>query len=62
MVISEKENDKKSSQILSESDKISISKMMKKLSIKEVVSFINENRKISKKLIYNYCLKIKNEK
>ena len=62
VVISEKENDKKSSQILSESDKISISKMIKKLSIKEVVSFINENRKISKKLIYNYCLKIKNEK
>jgi len=62
VVISEKENDKKNSQILSESDKTSISKMMRKLSIKEVVSFMSENRKISKKLIYNHCLKLKNEK
>ena len=62
VVISEKENDKKNSQILSESDKISISNMMKKFSIKEVVNFMSENRKISKKLIYNHCLKLKNEK
>ena len=62
VVISEKENDKKNSQTLSESDKTSISKMMRKLSIKEVVSFMSENRKISKKLIYNHCLKLKNEK
>ena len=62
VIISEKENDKKNSQILSESDKVNIKKMMKKLSIKEVVSFVSENRKVSKKLIYNFCLKIKNEK
>ena len=62
VIISEKENDKKNSQRLSESDKVNIKKMMKKLSIKEVVSFVSENRKVSKKLIYNFCLKIKNEK
>ena len=62
VIISEKGNNKKNSQILSESDKINIKKMMKKLSIKEVVSFVSENRKVSKKLIYNFCLKIKNEK
>ena len=62
VIISEKEDDKKNAQILSESDKVNIKKMMKKLSIKEVVSFVSENRKFSKKLIYNFCLKIKNEK
>ena len=62
VIISEKGNNKKNSQILSESDKVNIKKMMKKLSIKEVVSFVSENRKVSKKLIYNFCLKIKNEK
>ena len=62
VIISEKGNNKKNPQILSESDKVNIKKMMKKLSIKEVVSFVSENRKVSKKLIYNFCLKIKNEK
>ena len=62
VIISEKGNNKKNPQILSESDKVNIKKMMKKLSIKEVVSFVSENRKFSKKLIYNFCLKIKNEK
>ena len=62
VIISEKGNNKKNPQILSESDKVNIKKMMKKLSIKEVVSFMSENRKVSKKLIYNFCLKIKNEK
>ena len=33
-----------------------------KLSIKEIVSFINHNRSISKKEIYNYCLSLKDEK
>ena len=62
VIISEKGNNKKNPQILSESDKVNIKKMIKKLSIKEVVSFVSENRKVSKKLIYNFCLKIKNEK
>ena len=38
-----------------------IKKMIKKLSIKEITHLIGENKKISKKEIYNYCLKLKNE-
>ena len=62
IVISEKKEDKKISQILSESDKRIINKMINKLSIKEISSIINENNKIPKKVIYDYCLTIKNEK
>ena len=61
LVISEKKTDKKNSHILSESDKIIIEKMIDKLSIKEITNLINKNNKISKKEIYNYCIKLKNE-
>lgn len=62
IVISEKKIDKKSSEFLGESDKKNIRKMIKKFSIKEITNFICQNNNISKKEIYNYCLKIKNEK
>ena len=62
VVISEKKIDKSTSQALSESDKSIIDKMINKLSIKEITNFINQNRDVSKKEIYNYCLKLKNEK
>ena len=62
IVISENINKKKESQILNESDKRLISKMINKLSIKEITDLINQNKKISKKIIYDYCLKTKNEK
>ena len=62
IVISEKNEDKKISQILNESDKRIINKIINKLSVKEISSIINENNKIPKKVIYDYCLKIKNEK
>ena len=61
IVISEKEISKKTSQILSESDKRVINKMIDKLSIKEIINIINKEEKISKKEIYNYCVKLKNE-
>ena len=35
--------------------------MINKLSIKEIISLINYNNRISKKEIYDYCLKLKNE-
>ena len=35
---------------------------MKKLSIKDIVAEIKKNKDIAKKEIYNYCLKLKNEK
>ena len=61
IVISEKKKIKKGSLLLSESDKSNIRKMIKKLSIKEIVNLISQNNSVSKKKIYNFCLKLKNE-
>jgi 16S rRNA (cytidine1402-2'-O)-methyltransferase len=61
IVISEKKIKKNHSQELSESDMNIIKKMINKLTIKEITQIISQNRDISKKEIYNYCLKIKNE-
>ena len=62
IVISEnKQDDKNNSKILSESDKQIIGKMINKLSIKEIVTLINKDNRISRKEIYNYYLKLKNE-
>ena len=62
IVISEKEKTKKTSPKLEESDKRIIQKMIKKLSIKDITDLISQNSNVSKKEIYNYCLKLKNEK
>ena len=62
VVISEKQIDKNTSQYLSESDKRLIDKMISKFSIKEIINIIQSKSKISKKMIYDYCLKLKNEK
>ena len=62
IVISEKLREKNSSVILKESDKKNIKKMIKKLSIKDITDIISQNTNVSKKEIYNYCLKLKNEK
>jgi len=62
IVISEKEHIKKNDSFLRESDKRNINKMIDKLSIKEITDLISQNNKVSKKIIYNYCLKLKNEK
>jgi len=61
IVISEKKRKKNISNNLTESDKKSIEKLIKKLTIKEITNLISEGKKISKKEIYNYCLKLKNE-
>jgi len=62
IVISQKEKIKKASLKLTESDKKTINKMIKKLSIRDITDLISENNNIPKKEIYNYCLKLKNEK
>ena len=59
IVISEKIDKKKTSHYLSESDKKTISKMINKLSVKEIVGILSKNTKVPKKEIYNYCLKLK---
>ena len=62
VVISEPKDDKINSHVLIESDKVIIKEMINKLSMKDITTFISHNRDISKKEIYNYCLKLKNEK
>tara|TARA_B100000378_G_scaffold22348_1_gene17306 strand:+ start:87 stop:197 length:111 start_codon:yes stop_codon:yes gene_type:complete len=36
--------------------------MIKSLSIKDITNLISKNTNVSKKEIYNFCLKLKNEK
>ena len=62
LVISEILVKKKSSQSLKENDKKNIRQMIKKLSIKDITDFVSQYSDVSKKEIYNYCLKLKNEK
>ena len=60
VVLSEKKEES-ASQKLSESDISLIKKMINKLSTKEITDLIGGNRNIPKKVIYNFCLKLKNE-
>jgi 16S rRNA (cytidine1402-2'-O)-methyltransferase len=62
IVISEKIKEKNVSIVLKESDKNNIQKLIKKLSIKDITNLISQNSNVAKKEIYNYCLKLKNEK
>ena len=62
IVISENQNNKKTSQKISESDKKIIEIMLYKLSTKEITKIISYKSNVSKKEIYEYCLKLKNEK
>ncbi len=62
IVISEKKLDKKVSTNLSESDKNNIKKMINILSTKEITDLVSQNSKVSKKEVYDYCLKLKNDK
>ncbi len=62
IVLSQIEDKKNISNHLNESDKKKIKKMLKLSSIKDIVSLISSNKNVSKKEIYNYCLKLKNEK
>jgi len=62
IIISEKSKEKNLSIILNESDKKNIKMLVKKLSIKDITDIISQNSNVPKKKIYNYCLKLKNEK
>ena len=62
IVISEKLKEINSLVILKETDKINIKKLIKKLSIRDITDLISQNTNVTKKEIYNYCLKLKNEK
>ena len=59
IVISELNNKKKASNNLNESDKKKIKMLIKKLSTKEIVNLLSQEKNISKREIYNYCLDLK---
>ena len=61
VVISENSNSQNRLQVIEESFKKKIIKLLKKMSIKDVTSKINKENNISKKIVYDYCLKKKNE-
>ena len=46
---------------LDDDDKKKIKKLIIKSSIKDIINTISKNKKISKKEIYDFCLKLKNE-
>tara|TARA_B110000438_G_C15792286_1_gene641285 strand:- start:1314 stop:2162 length:849 start_codon:yes stop_codon:yes gene_type:complete len=57
VVVSKKIKEKNVKEEISESVKIEIIKMLKKYSHKDVVEFISKKESLSKKMIYNFCLK-----
>ena len=59
VVLSERIKEKNIKKEIHESVKIEIKEMLKKYSHKDVVEFISKKENLPKKIIYNYCLKIK---
>ena len=59
VVLSKKIKEKKNKKEINESVKIEIKKMLEKHSHKDVVNFFSKRENIPKKIIYNYCLKLK---
>ena len=59
VVLSEKNEEKNVQKEMNESVKIEIKKMLKKYSHKDVVEFISKKEDLPKKIVYNFCLKLK---
>ncbi len=59
VVLSQKIIKKNMKKEINESVKIEIKKMLKKYSHKDVVEFISKKENLSKKIIYDFCLKLK---
>ena len=59
IVLSEVIKKKNIKKEINESVKIEIKKMLKKYSHKDVVEFVSKKENLPKKVIYNYCLKLK---
>ena len=59
VVVSEKNKEKNIQQEINESVKIEIKKMFKKYSHKDVVEFITKKENLPKKIVYDFCLKLK---
>ena len=61
VVISENSDLQNRLQVIEESVKKKIVKLLKKMSIKDITSKISKENNISKKIVYDFCLKKKNE-
>ncbi len=61
VVISENLNLQNRLQVIEESVKKKIVKLLKKMSIKDITAKITRENNISKKIVYDFCLKKKNE-
>tara|TARA_B100001250_G_scaffold413157_1_gene446386 strand:+ start:3239 stop:4096 length:858 start_codon:yes stop_codon:yes gene_type:complete len=61
VVISENYNLELRLKKLEESDKKKIRSLIKKMTIRDIVKQISKDKNITKKLIYNYCISLKNE-
>tara|TARA_B100000029_G_scaffold501353_1_gene574575 strand:- start:384 stop:1229 length:846 start_codon:yes stop_codon:yes gene_type:complete len=59
VILSKEIEEKSVKREINESVKIEIKKMLKKYSLKDVVEFIVKKENLSKKTVYNFCLKIK---
>ena len=59
IVLSEKNKEKNTKKLISESVTMQIKKMLKKYSHKDVVEFISKKENLPKKMIYNFCLKLR---
>ena len=59
VVLSSKINAKKYKREINESVKVEIKKMLKKYSHKDVVEFITKKENLPKKIVYDFCLKLK---
>ena len=59
VILSEKIKEKNIKKEVNESVKIEIKKMLKKYSHKDVVEFISKKENLPKKMIYNFCLKLR---
>ena len=61
LVISESLNSKNRLQVIDESAKKKIDKLLKKMSLKDIALKMNTEDNISKKIVYDYCIKKNNE-
>ena len=59
VILSEKIKEKNIKKKINESVKIEMKKMLKKYSHKDVVEFISKKENLQKKIVYDYCLKLK---
>ena len=62
VVLSNKTSEKYYKKDINESVKMEIKKMIKKYSHKDVVEFISKKENLPKKVVYNFCLKLKKVK